>query len=111
MTRYIVYNDGEIAVALFAKNADKAKKNIFQLGVRWLKPKPYKAKDGKIIKSTNISGGETDWFLLPHSFGTVVGRRLVEQKVSGLPYFNEKGFKKMVSWLVEMEELHDCMCY
>jgi hypothetical protein len=59
-------------------------------------------------------GGETEWFLLPHSFGVAVARTLIEQKVAdcGLAAsFNEQGFKRMVVWLVEMEELTDAMCY
>jgi hypothetical protein len=54
----------------------------------------------------------TTW---PHySFGVAVGRTLIEQKVAdcGLEgYFDEPGFKRMVRWLVEMEELTDSMCY
>jgi hypothetical protein len=79
--------------------------------MRWLLPKPHKGKDGQVVQTTNIMGGETDWFLLPHSFGAAVGRTLIEQKVGGLEFFHEDGFKRMVSWLVEMEELEDGMCY
>lgn len=111
---YRVYEDGDIAVALFAKDADADQKDLLHLGVRWLLPKPCQRKDGRVVQLTNIMGGETDWFLLPHSFGVAVGRTLIEQKVSdcGLEqFFNPDGFKRMVTWLVEMEELTGSMCY
>ena len=111
---YTVYDDGEISVALFAEDAEADQMHLLHLGVRWLRPKAYKRKDGQPVETTNIMGGETQWFLLPHSFGVAVGRTLIEQKVAdcGLGrYFNEKAFSRMVSWLVEMEELTDAMCY
>jgi hypothetical protein len=79
--------------------------------MRWLLPKPYTDKHGQKKSLTNIMGGETQWFLLPLSFGFAIGRSLVEQKVAGLAGFNEDGFKRMVSWLADMEELNDAMCY
>jgi len=56
-------------------------------------------------------GGETEWFILPHSFGAAVGKHLIAQNVAGLYGFHEEGFLKMVSWLVEMEEIQDSMNY
>jgi hypothetical protein len=111
---YIVYDDEVIAVGLFAEDAEADKVHLLSLGIRWLSPKPYKDKKGQIQELTNCMGGETRWFLLPHSFGVAVGRTLIEQKVSdcGLAdYFNADGFRRMVSWLVEMEEIADSMCY
>jgi hypothetical protein len=111
--KYTVYEDGEISVGLFAEDAKADQKHLLHLGVRWLRPKAYKGKDGKPVETTNIMGGETQWFLLPHSFGVAVGRTLIEQKVAnGLEgYFNEQAFRRMVSWAVEMGELSDGMCY
>ena len=112
--KYTVYQDGTIAVGLFAENAAADKKNLLHLGLRWLRPEPYRRKDGRVQQTTNVTGGETHWFLLPHSFGAAVGRRLIEQRVAdhGLAqFFNEQGFRKMVSWLIEMGELSDAMCY
>ena len=112
--KYPVYNDIVIAVALFAEDESADQKSLLNLAIRWLPPQPLKGKDGKTVETTNIMGGETDWFILPHSFGVAVGRRLIEQKVadSGLAEnFDENGFKRMVSWLVEMNELCDAMCY
>lgn len=112
--KYTVYNDGEISVALFAKDDEADQKHLLHLGLRWLHPKTYKNKNGQPIETTNIMGGETQWFILPHSFGVAVGRTLIEQKVAdcGLAsYFNEQAFRRMVSWLVEGEELSDTMEY
>jgi hypothetical protein len=109
----MVYKDSVIAVALFAEDSNADKRDLLHLGVRWLKPL-MKNRTGKTVLGTNVMGGETGWFLLPHSFGASVGRTLIDQKVSdcGLAdSFNSKGFKRLVKWLVEMEELDDAMCY
>lgn len=108
---YEVYSDSVIAVALFAEDVESDQKNLLYLGVRWLLPAPYRRKNGEMVEVTNIMGGETEWFLLPYTLGTAIGLRLVEQKVAGLSGFDKKGFKRMVSWLVDMEELDDAMCY
>jgi hypothetical protein len=112
--QYTVYQDGTIAVGLFAQNTAAEDKNPLHLGLRWLRPEPLRRKDGQVVQTTNAMGGETQWFLLPNSLGAAVGRRLIEQKVAdrGLAqFFDEPGFRKMVSWLIEMEELSDAMCY
>lgn len=109
--KYIIYNDGVISVGLHVENTDADEKDLLQLAVKWLKPQPYKKKDGTIVKTTNLMGGETSWFLLPHTFGAVVGKKLVEQKIAGLCGFQREGFNRMVKWLVEMEHLDDVMCY
>lgn len=111
---YIVYRDGIIAVGLFAENASEDKRNILHVGLRWLPPETYRRQDGQAQQTTNVMGGETQWFLLPHSFGAAVGRKLIEQRVvdRGLAqFFTEPGFERMVSWLVEGDELSDGMCY
>ena len=110
---YLVYEDGVIAVALFAEDASADRKDVLHLGVRWLKPF-MKNRTGELVLGTNVMGGETEWFLLPHSFGASVGRTLINQKVSncGLAdYFNPRGFKRLTKWLVEMEEIDSSMCY
>jgi hypothetical protein len=55
--------------------------------------------------------GETDWFILPFTFGAAIGKKLFEQKNAGLEGFNEKGYKELQEWLIEMEEIDDAMCY
>lgn len=109
--KYPVYEDGEIAVVLCAENNAAEQKQLFSLAMRYLSPQPYHDRSGNLIKTSNKMGGETDWFILPHSFGSAIGKRLIEQKVSGLSGFNESGFAKLVAWLVEMEEISDAMCY
>jgi hypothetical protein len=112
--QYTVYNDSEIAVGLFAKDQDADDRHLLHLGMRWLNPPSAVGKNGEELESTNIMGGETDWFLLPHSFGISVGKKLVEQKAAdcGLAeYFDEAGLKRMVVWLLELEEISGAMEY
>ena len=109
--KYPVYDDGVISVSLFAEDQKAAEKDLLYIAIRWLQPQTYKDKKGKEISVTNIMGCETDWFILPHSFGAAVGKNLISQKVAGLDGFNKKGFAKLVSWLVEMEEIQDSMNY
>ena len=108
---YSVYKDDVIEVKLSADNMTFEKSCLYHLAVRYLPPKNYKNKDGKINEVTNIMGGETGWFILPYSFGVAIGKSLIERKVSGLPGFEKEGFKRMVNWLIEMEELNDAMVY
>lgn len=78
-----VYEDGVIAVALIAEKEVDAEKYLFSLALRY-QPPEVSFKDGTAITPTNKMDGETDWFILPHSFGTAIGKRLVEQKYRGL---------------------------
>lgn len=104
----VVYDDGEIAVAIVQTEQDS---NIVHLAMKWLNPQPIQRKDGTIEPTTNLMGGETDWFILPFTFAAAIARVLIELKVTAMPYFNEVGFSEMVNWLVELEEVHDAMCY
>ena len=108
---YLVYEDEVIAVKLLAENISKEQSGLFYLAIRYLKPRDFNDKDGNVSKTTNIMAGETDWFILPHSFAVAIGKTLIEQKVSGLDGFNEEGFKRMINWLIDMEEIKDAMCY
>jgi hypothetical protein len=109
---YPIYADGVIAVKLWAKDASGEQASLFHLAIRYLKPQDTKDKNGNVVnKTTNLMGGETDWFILPSSFGVAVSKSLIEQKVSGLDCFNEDGFQRMINWLVEMEEISGAMCY
>lgn len=108
---YSIYEDSVIAVKLSREEMTSEKSSLYSLAIRYLSPENYKDKKGNIVKVTNIMGGETDWFILPYSFGVAIGKSLIEQKVSGLIGFDEDGFKKMVDWLIEMEELSDVMVY
>ena len=108
---YLIYEDGVIAVKLLAKNIDKEKSGLFHLAIRYLKPQDTIYKNGEIGKVTNIMNGETDWFILPTSFGYAISKSLIEQKIAGLDCFNEDGFKRMIDWLIDMEEIDDSMSY
>ena len=106
--QHLVYEDGVIAVAMVSP-ADSPSSVI--LAMRWLKPRPYTGKDGRIVQVTNHMGGETDWFVVPSTLAAAVGRRLVEQRAAGLAGFEVDGFAALVRWLVEIEELPDSMSY
>jgi hypothetical protein len=111
LIEFNAYNDGIIAVSLIADDGANAERNLLHLAVRWLKPMPYRGKDGMLVHTTNCMGGETDLFKLPHTFGAAVGCKLVEQKVAGVLGFDEQGFTKLTEWLVDMNELDDAMSY
>ena len=111
MIELTVYEDGVISVSIVAADACEAERSLWHLAIRWLAPQPYRDKVGNILQTSNVMGGETELFLLPHTFGAAVGRKLVEQSVSGLPGFHVEGFTKMVTWLIDIEELTDAMCY
>jgi hypothetical protein len=103
----IVYDDGDIAVGLVRSPSGNAG---LSLALRWLPPQPYR-KHGRLVSTTNLMGGETGWFIIPFSLAVGVARTLIEQKAAGLSGFRASGFSKMVSWLVELEEITDAMCY
>lgn len=106
-----VYEDGVISVSIVAADPGKAERNLWHLAIRWLAPGAYRDRAGDTVQLTNIMGGETDLFLMPHTFGAAIGKNLVEQHVSGLPGFHAAGVARMVAWLIDMEELTSGMCY
>jgi hypothetical protein len=108
---YPIYEDTVIAVKLLAENASKEQCGLFHLAIRYLKPQEVKDKSGNFSQTTNIMGGETDWFILPTSFGYAIAKSLIEQKVARLDCFYEDGFNRMIHWLIDMEEIKDCMEY
>ena len=103
----LVYEDGNIAVALLSLEDGQSAR----LAVRWLDPPQYKGKDGRVHDTTNVMGGATDWFIVPLTFGTAIGRTLVEQNAAGLSGFDDAGFAALVQWLIASDELEDAMCY
>lgn len=108
MTKSIIYNDDVIEVCIISDSENSELKNI---AIRYLKPKNYKEKDGQEIPLTNAMEGETDWFILPFTFGAAIGKKLFEQKNAGLKGFNKKGYIELKKWLIEMEQIDDAMCY
>jgi hypothetical protein len=103
-----IYNDGEIDVSLMRSPGTE---EVYHIGPRWLEPRPSCRKGGEVVATTNIMGGATEWFLLPHSLGVAVAKALLERHVAGLSGFDPEGVTKLVRWLVEGEELPDSMCY
>lgn len=74
---YPVYEDDVIAVKLSAADGTAAKISLFYLSIRYLLPKNYQNKNGDTVETTNMMDGETDWFILPYSFGVAIGKKLI----------------------------------
>src|SRR5215204_72330 len=110
-SEYQIYEDDVIEVALLSATADSAERNLFDFAIRYLKPQDYRNMKGETVKVTNSMGGETDWFVVPHTFGVAIAKKMIEQKAAGLQGFNESGFERMMNWLIGLEELDDAMCY
>ncbi len=108
MDKTNLYNDDVIQACIFT---DKENDSLKYIGIKYLTPKNHKDKTGQLSPATNIMGGETDWFILPHSFGTVVGKKLFEQYSAGLSGFDKNGIDKLKDWLIEFEIIDDAMCY
>ena len=104
----MLYKDSVIEVRLLAKKDNEALK---YLALKYIEPVNYKDKNGKEIVVTNVMGGETDWFILPYTFGVVIGRMLFEQYSAGLLGFNKTGVEVLKEWLIEIEAINDAICY
>ena len=90
---------------------DRLDKELKYLSMKYLKPSSYLQKDNTEVLVANNMGGETDWFILPHTFGITIGKKMFEQKNAGLEGFQEDGFNELKSWLIEYEIIDDSMCY
>ena len=108
MNDQILYNDSVIEVKILT---DRENESIKSIALKYLKPATLKDKDGKDVHLTNVMGGETDWFILPYTFGTVIGEKLFEQYNAGLVGFDKNGIEILKKWLIEMEVIDDAMCY
>ena len=108
MNRKTLYKDYVIAVEILTETENSSLKKI---ALKYLNPQNYNGKDGKEIIVKNIMGGETDWFILPHTFGITIGKKLFEQYCLGLSGFDKAGIEILKSWLVEFEAVDDAMCY
>lgn len=87
---------GEIAVGLLKKD------HVTMMGLRWCAGNEHIA---------TWPGGETDWFLIPFTFASAIGRSLAELHATKHPEINSEGFDKMAEWLIENQGLNDAMCY
>lgn len=103
----IIFDDDVSAIAMM--EIDNSALPV--IAIRWLPPKPYEDKNGNLVAVANNMGGETDWFILPHTFATGVCKQLVELKVTGMYGFNEEGFSKMVDWLTDLGDLVSGVSY
>jgi len=103
-----LYSDSVIEVKILT---DENNKSVKHIAVRYVTPCSYKDKNGVEFIETNIMGGETNWFILPHTFGAVIGKKLFEQYHAGLDGFDKSGVEELKNWLVDMEIIDDAMCY
>ena len=108
MNDHILYKDSVIEVKILTDDDNELLKSI---ALRYLKTGSYKGKDGQEVLVTNAMGGETDWFVLPHTFGATIGKKLFEQYNAGLEGFDKRTVKILKDWLIDMEIIDDAMCY
>jgi hypothetical protein len=109
MNDKILYKDSVIEVKILTKYDNELLKS---LAMRYIKPPiDYKDKNGNNVLLTNAMCGETDWFVLPQTFGTTIGKKLFEQYNAGLLGFDKDEIEILKHWLIEMEIIDDAMCY
>jgi len=104
----ILYKDSVIEVKILTDDDNESLKSI---ALRYIKPSNYKGKNGHEVLVTNAMGGETDWFVLPHTFGATIGKKLFEQYNAGLEGFDKREVEILKNWLIDMEIIDDAMCY
>jgi hypothetical protein len=104
---HTIYDDGVIATALVRTDSGST---LLHLAMRWLPPEPVRKNESE-VSTTNLMGGETSWFVLPHSFAVPVARFLVERRALNAHGFVDQGFAAMIAWLLENEAVFDGMCY
>ncbi len=108
MNDQILYNDSVIEVKILTDDTNESLKSI---ALRYIKPSNFKDKNGNDVLVTNAMGGETEWFILPHTFGATIGKKLFEQYNAGLLGFDKNGIEILKNWLIDMEIIDDAMCY
>jgi len=87
---------GEIAVGILEKDGGK------MLALRW-------CPGNDSVRTWQ--GGQTDWFLIPFTFASAIGRSLAQLRATGHAGIDAEGFRMMADWLIENEGLDDAMCY
>lgn len=108
MKDQILYKDSVIEVKILT---DKDNESLKSIALRYLEPGNCYDKDGHEVHITNAMGGETDWFILPHTFGATIGKKLFEQYNAGLEGFDKKALSILKDWLIDLEIIDDAMCY
>jgi hypothetical protein len=112
----LVWDDGAagIAIGLFRleeQNLAGEKYATIALGLRWAPSGGYSGKDGQKVIIESAMGGETEWFILPFTFGAAMGRTLINLQAAGLANFGETGYRKMVDWLIDCGEVSNALSY
>jgi hypothetical protein len=108
MNDQILYKDSVIEVKVLTDQENESLKSI---ALRYINPENYKGKDGQEIRVTNAMGGETDWFVLPYTFGATIGKKLFEQFNAGLDGFDTREVENLKNWLIDIEIIDNAMCY
>jgi hypothetical protein len=103
-----LYTDSVIEVKIQTDNDNESMKS---LALKYRKPEIHRDKAGIERLVTNSMGGETDWFVLPHTFGAAIGKKLFEQHHAGLKGFDKYGVVVLKDWLLDMEIIDNAMCY
>jgi len=103
-----LYTDSVIEVTILS---DKENESLKSIALRYVQPRNFIGRDGNEVVVTNAMGGETDWFILPHTFGAVIGKKLFEQYNAGLFGFDINEIEVLKNWLIDMEIIDDAMCY
>ncbi len=62
-----IYDDDVISVSYIQDCNEQSFE--CRIAIKYKEPKGYKNAKGKFQNVTNAMGGETDWFILPHTFG------------------------------------------
>lgn len=109
MINEIIYYDDIITIRISSQGD---RDDILQISLRYYAPKNVKDKNGEVMGHLTYNmGGETDWFILPHTFGVEIGRKLFELYNAGLDGFNKNAVLILKQWLKDMEVIHVAMCY
>jgi hypothetical protein len=102
-----LYRDFVIEVKIVSDDTNEQLKSI---ALRYVNP-IYKDRSGNDVLGTNAMGGETDWFILPHTFGAAIGKKLFEQYNAGLDGFERSEVETLKKWLIDMEVINAGMVY
>jgi hypothetical protein len=86
-----------IAVAMFERNSGTEQ----AFGIRWI----------HTGGGTTYFGKDTEWILLPHEFAVCAAKRLIEKQAAGMSGIRSEGFKRMMKYLLDQEEIIPAIGY
>ncbi len=104
-----LYNDEVISIGLNIESVRHGV-SIIRVAMKYCDPGLYN-RDGAKIELTNVMNGETDWFILPYSYGVAIAKTLYEQYCSGLTGFDKTGIEILKEWLIEEELISIAVSY